>query len=341
MPSASPDEAQILCVSVAHDLHKNLLGHCDIAQLRISRATQLDGDNLECVRTEGAALAKFASAAGLKTPAQASTQSALSPHDASQLLVPAEAPTARLFTPVWDVQKEAITTYRCTRITGAAPFEALPVHADFKTEVADLIADLRFATMTLAKDLSAGHKYLLSVPVPYNVLGSPVARMEIATLCRNLSSAMRPYLQFEICEMPYGVPQSRLSELVGSLRPFCRSIVACLPARMPSYAAYQGAGLSAIGLSLSASTFANTEMGSEVFKLAAAAQRLQLRSFILDVPNCDMLLSAHRQKVNAMSGHMFGKPVPVPEPVKRLSLAEIVARGIGEVERKGRVPLCA
>ena len=155
---------------------------------------------------------------------------------------------------------------------------------------------------------------------------------------------MRPYLQFEIGEMPYGVPQSRLSELVGSLRPFCRGVAAYLPARIPSYAAYQGAGLSAIGLSLSAGILANTEMGSEVFKLATAAQRLQLRSFVLDVPNCDMLLSAHRQKVNAMSGHMFGKPIPIPEPVKRLPLAEIVSREIHDIETKGargRESLCA
>jgi hypothetical protein len=144
--------------------------------------------------------------------------------------------------------------------------------------------------------------------------------------------------------MPYGVPQSRLSELVGSLRPFCRGVTAYLPARIPSYAAYQGAGLSAIGLSLSAGVLANTDMSSEVFKLATAAQRLHLKSFVLDVPNCDMLLSAHQLKVNAMSGHMIGKSTPMPEPVKRLPLTEIVAREMHDLEinaSHGRESLCA
>jgi hypothetical protein len=65
MPAASSDEAQILCVSVAHDLHKNLLGHCDIAQLRISRATRLDADGLECENTEGATFAPARQRQGL------------------------------------------------------------------------------------------------------------------------------------------------------------------------------------------------------------------------------------------------------------------------------------
>jgi len=128
------------------------------------------------------------------------------------------------------------------------------------------------------------------------------------------------------------VPQSRLSELVGSLRPFCRGVTAYLPAQIPSYAAYQGAGLSAIGLSLSAGILTDTDMSSEMFKLAAAAQRLHLKSFVLDIPNCDMLLLAHRLKVNAMSGKMIGRSTRTPEPVRRLPLAEILARELHVAE---------
>jgi len=345
MPAASSDEAQILCVSVAHDLHKNLLGHCDIAQLRISRATGLEGDTLRCESTEGAALARIVSQAGLKVSGRTADGDCLLPaRRAAPSPASPDASSIHRFTPLWDVQNEAITTYRCVTVVETSLFETIQPHASFKSELTDLIARLRFATDTLARHLASGRKYLLSLPISYDLLGSPVARMEVASLCRNLSSAMRPYLQFEIGEMPYGVPQSRLSELVGSLRPFCRGVTAYLPARIPSYAAYQGAGLSAIGLSLCAGIVANTDMSSEVFKLATAAQRLHLKSFVLDVPNCDMLLSAHRLKVNAMSGHMIGKAAPMPEPVRRLPLTEIVAREMHDLENNathGREALCA
>ena len=339
IPAASSDEAQTLCVRVAHDLHRNLLGHCDLAQLRISRATRLDGDNLECEATQGATLAKIASQAGLKVAGNALSFD----HRTSAPALPMPPPVHR-FIPLWDCQHEAITTYRCVTVTESSLFETIQPQTSLKSELTDLIARLRFGTETLARDLALGRKYLLSLPISYDLLGSPVSRMEVASLCRNLPSAMRPYLQFEIGEMPYGVPQSRLSELVGSLRPFCRGVTAYLPAHIPSYAAYQGAGLSAIGLSLSAGIAANTDMGSEVFKLASAAQRLHLKSFVLDVPNCDMLLSAHRLKVNALSGYMIGQSVPVPEPVRRLPLTEIVAREMHDLQSnaaRGREALCA
>jgi hypothetical protein len=342
MPSLSSDEAQILCVSAAHDLHKNLLGHCDIAQLRIARATRLDGDSLKCESTEGAMLARIVSRAGLKVTGR--TDGDYPPLDRHADPPVSDVLPVHRFAPLWDVQNEAITTYRCVTVAEASLFETIQPHASFKSELTDLVARLRFATDTLARHLASGRKYLLSLPISYELLGSPVARMEITSLFRNLPSAMRPYLQFEIGEMPYGVPQSRLSELVGSLRPFCRGVTAYLPARIPSYAAYQGAGLSAIGLSLSCGVPANTDMSSEVLKLAAAAQRLHLKSFVLDVPNCDMLLSAHRLKVNAMSGHMIGKAAPMPEPVRRLPLTEIVAREMHDLESNaahGRESLCA
>lgn len=344
MPAASSDEAQILCVRVAHDLHKYILGHCEIAQLRIARATSLDGDTLHCADTAGSDLVRIAAQAGLRIDAADAHEHRISaPRTASTPCPPAPISTHR-FIPLWDVQNEAITTYRCVTVTELSLFETIQSHTSFKSELTDLLARLRFSTETLAKHLASGRKYLLSLPISYDLLGSPIARMEVASLCRNLSSAMRPYLQFEIGEMPYGVPQSRLSELVGSLRPFCRGVMAYLPARIPSYAAYQGAGLSAIGLSLSAGILANTEMGSEVFKLATAAQRLHLKSFVLDIPNCDMLLSAHRLKVNTMSGSMIGRPTAQPDPVRRLPLTEIVTREMHDVENASspaRAPLCA
>src|SRR6185312_15847786 len=35
LPAASSDEAQILCLRVAHELHQCLLGQCDVGQLRV------------------------------------------------------------------------------------------------------------------------------------------------------------------------------------------------------------------------------------------------------------------------------------------------------------------
>jgi hypothetical protein len=164
------------------------------------------------------------------------------------------------------------------------------------------------------------------LPISYDLLGSPVARMELSGYCRGLPGALRPYLQFEISDLPYGVPQSRLSELVATLRPFCRGVVAHLPARIPSYGAYHCAGLTAICLSLAAAGVGETEMSSEVFKLATASTRLHLKSFVLDVPNIDALIFARDMKINMVSGPLIGAASANPGTVVRLSLREIMER---------------
>src|SRR5581483_12323346 len=105
--------------------------------------------------------------------------------------------------------------------------------------------------------------------------------MEIAALCRGLPAALRPFLIFEICDLPDGVPQSRMADLAAALRPFCRTVAVCLPPNA-SYANCQGAGIGAIGFSCSALGEFDSPSRA-ILKLSQAASRLQLMSFVLDV----------------------------------------------------------
>ena len=321
MPAAGPDESQIFCLRIAQELHTSLLGRCEIAQLRIARATRSEGDVLELTPVTGEGLTRLAVKAGLplgaSAPAGASPVRA-APQTANQIAAPSHQ-----FVPMWDIQKEAITTYRCETLSDQPAFHSHSTQAQFKADLTTTLARIRYATQALSNDLRNGQRLLMSIPISFDMLSSSVARMEISGICRGLSAGLRPYLLFEIDDLPYGVPQSRLSELVGSLRPFCRGVAAQLPARIPSYGAYQGAGLYAIGLSLAPSTFGSAEMGSEAFKLCAAAKRLHIRSFVLDVPNLETLRTVHGLGVNIVSSPLLGRPLDAPAPIRRLLAQDI------------------
>jgi len=191
------------------------------------------------------------------------------------------------------------------------------------------LSRIRHATCVLSERLGSGERFLMWIPISYDVLSSPIGRMEIASVCRNLSSELRPYLIFEISELPYGVPQSRLSELVGSLRPFCRCVMAQLTARVANYGAYLGAGLHAIGLSLPAPGVSEIEIDSEISKLSVAAKKQQIMSFVLDVPNAALLLSARECGINLLSSPFIGEARNAPTPIKRLPAQDIVMAATG------------
>jgi hypothetical protein len=330
-PNAAQDECQILCLLVAHELHRFLFGDCDISGLHVSRAKTLTGDVLECEIIEGASLIRLAEKAGLAPAGQSASQSSTpaSPTPASPRPLRADPVAARepshIFAPLWDARNEIITTYRCLTITESVAHPGDTPQAQFKADLHAVVNRLQVAAHTLAERLSTGDRFIASIPISYEILGSPVARMELSTQCRSLPSALRPYLQFEISDLPPGVPQSRLSELVGSLRPFCRGVMAHLPAHLPAHGAYQCTGLQAIGLSLSGAHIGIGEIARGLSKLAAASKRLQVKSFVMDIPDLDTLIAARDMDIDMLSGPLIGASSARPGLAVRLPFCDIVS----------------
>jgi hypothetical protein len=148
--------------------------------------------------------------------------------------------------------------------------------------------------------------------------------MEFVGACRSLSHELRPYLVFEIADLPIGVPQSRLNELVTTVRAFGRGVTAEVALRNPTLAMYQGIGLHAIGLNLSAPTDSLTRV--EIDRLANAARRLGLISFLSDVPSTSLVAFARDCGVQWMSGPAVAASVAKPGPMVRLYTEEVLRR---------------
>jgi hypothetical protein len=320
MPSASVEESQIFCLRIAHELHDSLLGRCEAGTLEIARATGVEDGVLQTAAVAGDQLRLLTLKAGLEKPSDEEMAFLRDVHGTGATTP--KTTFSHKFVPMWDAQKEAITTYRCVSPADYAAAESLGGAGRQRFEIAVSVSRLRHATSALALHLAAGDRFLVSIPFSYDMLSSPVGRMEIATVCRGLGAELRPYLIFEISEMPYGVPQSRLSELIGSLRPFCRGVATQLPARIANYGAYQGAGLFAIGLSLSG--IGGGEMDNEIFKLCVAAKRQGLRSFALDVPNEELLRAAHAHGINILSSPLIGAAQDKPAPIRRLLASDLL-----------------
>jgi hypothetical protein len=320
MPSASMEEAQIFCLRIAHELHASLLGRCEPAKLRIARATEIVGDVIQRVPLTGEKLTLLAAQARLETPSSQAESLAHETFGSGKRTQKTEF--LHRFVPVWDAQKQAITTYRCVSPIDQVTAGNTRQDTKAKFETMCTVSRIRFATSTLSRRLAAGERFLVWIPVSYEMLGSPVGRMEIAAICRGLSSELRPYLIFEIGDLPHGVPQSRMSELVGSLRPFCRGVVAQLPAGIANYGAYAGAGLNAIGLSFAVG-IGGAEMGSELLKLCLVAKKQRIMSFALDVSSEDLLLAARAEGVNFLSSPLIGASQSMPAPISRLLACDI------------------
>jgi EAL domain-containing protein (putative c-di-GMP-specific phosphodiesterase class I) len=331
-PGTTQEESQVLCMRVSHELHTNLLGACDLDQIRVARAASFDGNALEVEVIAGEDLIRLAGQAGIMIPSGR-------PHPARSSLPNSKTGAHKVqhthkFVPMWDVQKEAITTYRCVTVEDHTEFDRTQTNAQFKADVGAMLARVRHAARTLTESVKTGQRFLMSIPISYDLLGSPVARMEVSSICRGLSSELRPYLVFEIAELPCGVPQFRLSELVGSLKPFCRGVSAILRSDVAGCSGYQGTGLYAIGQSFAPAVPDTTEIGCKEFEssvlcLSAAAKKLHLRSCVLDVPNLAAVRCARDAGVNSLSGSLIGPAAVIPGPIRRLFMQDIEQAALG------------
>ena len=330
MPASEADEARLCCLRVAHELHTSLLGPCELGQLHLARVTS-DGDELLLDPVVMPELAALAQRAGLKDLVQPGTPTApLRPRAGSTNAVPE---FQHGFLPVWDARNEAITTYRLiTKRT--VPQASLDTDGPsrFKDDLALTLASIHFGTSALAGHLQKSERFLLNMSIPHEGLSSPIGRMEITSAFRGLSGEFRPFLLFELSAIPPGVPQSRMGELVAALRPFCRGVFAQIAPRNLSFVAYQGVGLHAIGFSLPHLGMSDTDMRQEMTRLATAAKRLGLLSFVLDVPSPPLLASARSEGITFLSSDHIGTAKPRASAMHRLPAASIFHQGVAAAE---------
>jgi hypothetical protein len=320
LPSARQEEAEVVCLRIAHDLHAGLLGDCRPADLQVSRITRFHEDTIETVPVGAADDLSFLPEDDAGPPGEDLPLPPTGWRRSNEIEYPE---VDYRFVPIWDARKEVVSSYRCAPQFDSFLASHLPAVERAKFDLAVILMSIRHCAEMLSPRRRVGGKFMVWIPVPFDVLCAPLARTEISALCRNLASGLRPYVVFEIADLPYGVPQSRLLELTGALKPFCRGVVAHLPARIANYGAYLGVGLQAIGLSLSARGAGGTDMESEIFKLCAAARRQNIMCFVFDVPGEEVLQSARALGVNLFSGSLIGAPLEAPAPARRLRARDI------------------
>jgi hypothetical protein len=227
------------------------------------------------------------------------------------------------FAPLWDTRREAITTWRC-RARKALP--GAPCRGGFtklKDDLTRTLALLHHASRVLAERIERGERFLIDIPLPYDMLSAPLGRMELGAACRELPADYRAFLTFEISDMPQGVPHSRINELVTAIKPFCKAVFAQVPYREGSYTPFQAAGINAIGVALPRYGRTTSELREEIYRLSAAARKMALMSYLLDVDRLDLTAMACDAGINFIAGSVVGSVRPVPAHISRLSRAQV------------------
>jgi len=320
LPSHTPSEAYICCLRIAHDLHSVMLGPCAPEELSVWRARYRPDGALTRDTAEILATPEIHAAIARAPDSDLHHMARMGGFGAHQPKIAFH----HQFEPVWNARSETVMTWRCISVTEPRLDDSLARAARARLELSVTLSRIRHVARLLAENFVAGHRFLLWLPLPLELISAPLSRTEITAALREIDERLHHFLLLEIEDLPRGMPQSRLSDLVSLLRPFCRGVMAQLPARTANYRAYQGTGLSGIGLSLSSKTVRGAEMLSEIFKLGVAAKNQDIHGYVLDVPDQETLMAARDHGVTLMTSPLVGTIAQAPRPAQRLSAGELI-----------------
>jgi hypothetical protein len=352
MPTTDADDVSAICTRVAFDLHTSFLGECGLTQIHIDSVVGGEDDALVLRRLPATAVAELAERVGISDllvrpqslfpstaefhehddryhhhrPASGQVRGQPSSHPApSEGAIEVE----HHFVPVWSVPNAAVTTYGCAPKAihlGGRQTNVFALSLAPKERLAVEMSVLRHGIAELTRSHESGKRFLLNLPLSFDVFGSPAGRMEVLTACRDLSHDFRSFITFVISNVPLGVGQTALANMVTALNPFGRGVVATVHPATRTFSGYQGIGLKAVGFDLDEFPPRAQLTPDDTERLAQFARRNTLGTFLHGVRDKNTLKFAQDAGIQYLCGPAVAPPTDEPRSMWRLNWAQVLSK---------------
>jgi hypothetical protein len=188
-----------------------------------------------------------------------------------------------------------------------------------------LAGEVAIGGLTFAADLiKGGVQVALHAPLPWNAMTYSTTRYRLLHALRDIPPQVRRFLILEITDLSAGLPQSRLTEVVSMLAPYCRAVLARAPSENHDVRAWRGCGLS--GVTLDCRSFdASDRKGLQ--RLVVFAQRAAEASVACvgyGLPATNLMLAAWAAGFTHLGGPALSEEVTEPKGVVRLQAADFL-----------------
>ena len=183
-----------------------------------------------------------------------------------------------------------------------------------------------FAAEVLRQAKADGVRFGLHLPVPLDALTPSRERLIVRDHFRALLGDFAQLVVVELCDCPDGMPQSRMIDLVNSVRPFCRAAIARTTGDAPPLPRWREAGLSGIAIVFDGASERSSQ--AEIKRIQKLADALVgPRTLIVGhaMRKRELVLAAWAGGFTHVSGAVIADLVQVEGRPVRLSATEIFA----------------
>jgi hypothetical protein len=316
--------AELVCAKISQELQQTLLGDNETREIVVRTVvSETDGS----LRIEKAKLPDLIASAVV-----AATSSAAAEHawreipgppvsDDRGSAPPAFADDAILYRPVWDVQREVLSTYFSRRSVRLSAAPAL--RRGTPEEVARLDIEALRAGIEMLADLHQNKFRLrMAFPVGFEAVASPPRLRSYLELCRTIPEHLRKLVAFELVDLPVGVLYGRLAELTTALRPYCGLVLATVDWWRADLSQFANTGIRLVNAVVAAGAEEKRTL-ADMDRFASAAGKAGLQSAVEGVGTSSLALAAKGAGVDFISGDRIARCLEVPNHMLRISWSEV------------------
>lgn len=142
------------------------------------------------------------------------------------------------YRPIWDAKDQVVRTFRCVpyfesnlhgKVSGYRTLETMTIKAD----TVELDIDcLETGLINLKRALDDRRRIDIRFGIHFETIGANRGRSELIKILPALPNLIRTQIGFVIFGVPEGIPEIRLQDLLGFLRPFAGDILLALDLRL-------------------------------------------------------------------------------------------------------------
>ena len=326
--SLDPEPAKMKCLMIADAIMKVLFGE--------------DGGDLISIRSAVAQLEPGSDGvAGLTpdrfraiTPTATGRAGADTPEITPAKPEPTQKdPLSRLrfaYRPMWDSTLGALSAYLCVGLLPSSPDG--DVYRDAESVLAgdpERMALLDFAMLARAAEDFAricrdGFKVLIILNVHFESIAAGARRRRyLEALAQSIPAAAVNLLVVEIADVPDGVLQSRMHELVAPLRPHCRGVSARVRLDSVNFVGLGGKQVHAVGCSIGTNETSEVTIIQHMGRFAREAEKCALPCFIHGIRSLSLTGAALGAGFRYVDGSAVAPPVDRPDRVSVFNLRDI------------------
>lgn len=332
------DEAasKMKCIAIGEEIARKLIGEGMAKELCVVKSASFGVEgtiDFADVDREGLVelVKKSAEGVGEQLPPLPERPPAL---DANQRIAARDATLGQIkfvFRPMWDVAREAISTYLIVpTLKDAYGRELQGAQLWGQTagwmEPAEFDAFvIRYAINVMESAYRSGRRMLLAVSLRYGSLATSKDRKLLLESLNAIPEARRPHFIFDIEGIAEGIPQGRMIEIAYTLRPYCRFVFATVPLDWRTFDVFANAGLKGVSANLTEFRAAESTLLRHLSTFAERASKCRLGTALRGVRSRSVAMAAICDGFSFLDGDAISDIGTAPGYMVKFELADLYA----------------